>query len=182
MAGHGGKFSAQEIEYLRSVPAVLNVTANRITYTDSFKSACLERYLDGESPVRMFREAGMPPELIGYKRIERCFARWKTDKDRLLKQHNQDDRSDTEFFGTSPYVSAEAEEDARTVQPQPADAPSRRAFDGPDIRDLLIIQQIHHIDSLERRVERLQRELSVLRADDSGTPSSMDLTEEETSA
>lgn len=28
-------------------------------------------------PTKIFREAGLPPELIGYKRIERSVARWK---------------------------------------------------------------------------------------------------------
>ena len=27
--------------------------------------------------MEMFREAGLGPELIGYKRIERCVARWR---------------------------------------------------------------------------------------------------------
>ena len=38
---------------------------------------CVIRYLAGESPTKIFREAGLPPELIGYKRIERSVARWK---------------------------------------------------------------------------------------------------------
>ena len=38
---------------------------------------CTIRYLAGESPTKIFREAGLPPELVGYKRIERSVARWK---------------------------------------------------------------------------------------------------------
>ena len=31
---------------------------------------------NGESPTVLFREAGLGPELIGEKRIERCMHRW----------------------------------------------------------------------------------------------------------
>lgn len=78
MARGGGAFSDEEIQLLRGLPAVANVTRNRITYADSFKQMCTIRYLTGESPTKIFREAGLPPDLIGYKRIERCVDRWKT--------------------------------------------------------------------------------------------------------
>lgn len=70
-----GAFSPEEVEYLRSLPVVAEATSRRITYTESFKHNCMRRYHAGESPVELFREAGLDPSLIGYKRIERCFAR-----------------------------------------------------------------------------------------------------------
>lgn len=70
-------FTDAQMRYLRSLPAVAAVSRTRIVYADEFKQACLERYLAGDSPVRMFREAGLDPKLVGYKRIEHCFARWK---------------------------------------------------------------------------------------------------------
>ena len=73
----GGVFSDEEIQLLRGLPAVANVTRNRITYSDAFKQVCTIRYLAGESPTKIFREAGLPPDLVGYKRIERSVARWK---------------------------------------------------------------------------------------------------------
>ena len=73
----GGVFSDEEIQLLRGLPAVANVTRNRITYSDAFKQACTIRYLAGESPTKIFREAGLPPDLVGCKRIERSVARWK---------------------------------------------------------------------------------------------------------
>ena len=73
----GGVFSDEEIQLLRGLPAVANVTRNRITYSDAFKQLCTIRYLAGESPTKIFREAGLPPDLVGYKRIERSVARWK---------------------------------------------------------------------------------------------------------
>ena len=73
----GGSFSMNELQMLRDLPAVANVSKDRITYSNAFKQVCVIRYLAGESPTKIFREAGLPPELIGYKRIERSVARWK---------------------------------------------------------------------------------------------------------
>lgn len=66
-----------EFQMLRDLPTVANVSKDRITYSNAFKQVCVIRYLAGESPTKIFREAGLPPELIGYKRIERSVARWK---------------------------------------------------------------------------------------------------------
>lgn len=77
MCNGGGAFSQEEVEYLRSLPAVAEATTRRITYTEAFKHNCVRRYRSGESPVEIFREAGLDPSLIGHKRIERCLARWR---------------------------------------------------------------------------------------------------------
>ena len=77
MVRGGGAFSSEEMQLLRGLPAVANVTRDRITYSDIFKQVCTIRYLAGESPTKIFREAGLPPDLVGYKRIERSVARWK---------------------------------------------------------------------------------------------------------
>lgn len=70
-------FTDEERAYLESLPAVAGVSGGMIRYTDEFRDSCMERYLSGASPVRIFREAGLDPELIGHKRIERCIARWR---------------------------------------------------------------------------------------------------------
>lgn len=70
-------FDDGQVTYLNGLPAVRSATANRIEYAEDFQRECMERYSRGESPVKMFREAGLGPEIIGYKRIERCIARWK---------------------------------------------------------------------------------------------------------
>lgn len=70
-------FSRDEIAYLYSLPAVERVTHGRITYSEQFKRECMRQYAMGESPAKVFREAGLGSELVGYKRIERCIARWK---------------------------------------------------------------------------------------------------------
>lgn len=76
----GGAFSPEEVEYLKTLPAVADATSRRITYTEEFKRDCVARYLKGASPVRMFREAGMPPSLVGYKRIECAMSRWSRNE------------------------------------------------------------------------------------------------------
>lgn len=70
-------FSAREIRYLQSLPAVERVAQNRIHYTEEFKRDCIRQYEAGESPAQIFRRAGLDSSLIGYKRIERCIARWR---------------------------------------------------------------------------------------------------------
>lgn len=71
------EFTKDEIEYLRSLRAVSKVTNGRIRYTEEFKRDCMRRYSEGEAPIKIFRDAGLDPVLIGYKRIERCISRWK---------------------------------------------------------------------------------------------------------
>lgn len=70
MAGSQGLFTLKEAAYLRSLPAVKEVSATRITYSDRFKVECVRRYLKGESARKIFRDAGLDPSLIGAKRIE----------------------------------------------------------------------------------------------------------------
>ncbi|MEE8726808.1 MAG: HTH domain-containing protein [Bifidobacterium thermacidophilum] len=96
MARSGGRFSDEEIMQLRKLPSVANVTHDRITYSDTFRHVCVIRYLAGESPTKIFREAGLPPELIGYKRIERCVARWKESAMKTAKA--SEDMSNSEVI------------------------------------------------------------------------------------
>lgn len=128
----GGAFSDEEIQLLRGLPAVSNVTRDRITYSDTFRQVCTIRYLAGESPTKIFREAGLPPELVGYKRIERSVARWK----------------DT---ATEPKPAATAA--SNDVHPL-----SLGLFDG-DTAGIIIRQQARRIDELERDVVRLRNKL-----------------------
>lgn len=72
-----GKFTAKERAYLLTLPAVESVTQGRIFYTEEFKADCMRRYHEGDSPARIFAEAGLYSDLIGNKRIERCVSRWR---------------------------------------------------------------------------------------------------------
>ena len=49
---------------------------SRIRYAEWCKRECVSSAENGESLTVLFREAGLGPELIGEKRIERCMHRW----------------------------------------------------------------------------------------------------------
>ena len=73
-------FTAKTRKYLGSLDAVESVTQYRICYSKEFRDDCMRRYAEGGSPAAIFREAGLDPKIIGYKRVERCIARWKMRK------------------------------------------------------------------------------------------------------
>lgn len=168
----GGAFSDEEIQLLRGLPAVSNVTRDRITYSDTFRQVCTIRYLAGESPTKIFREAGLPPELVGYKRIERSVARWK---EAAIKSVNgSDTMTDGEIIAqlAARYKRALAtrrslEDIANTAtEPKPAATAASNdvhplslgLFDG-DTAGIIIRQQARRIDELERDVVRLRNKL-----------------------
>lgn len=72
-----GRFTKQEIKYLKSLDAVANATPIRIIYKPEFKNHFLEEYYAGGSPKKIFEDAGLLVSMLGYKRIERSCARWK---------------------------------------------------------------------------------------------------------
>lgn len=145
---NGGAFSARERQYLESLPAVEHVIGDRITYTERFKRYCVARYNRGDSPQRIFRDAGLDSQLIGYKRIERCVARWKHSV--------QGTESDiAEFLG--PSISSEHLSYGRvgSLRRESSDAGvSERALDN-DTRDLMLMQQARRIAELERQLKSL---------------------------
>lgn len=172
MHNGGGTFSPEEVEYLRSLPVVAEATSKRITYTESFKHNCMRRYLAGESPVELFREAGLDPSLVGYKRIERCFARWRaipcrmhTDRLVPIDGHVPDGgyAVDGVCVSNDGYAARgdRTADDGRTAAPdldaRAADASASRT--DTDVRDLLIVQQVRRIDALEREIVALRAEL-----------------------
>lgn len=180
----GGAFSPEEVKYLKSLPAVAEATSRRITYTDDFKRYCVTRYNEGASPVRLFREAGLDSALIGYKRIERCLARWREAQDEILGaeapepaeknslgggvSHSKFYRSGT--AGTSDTANEWRETEGAAIAAKAGSesdfhvSPERRAIIFPisrkeqnnDLRDLLIAQQVRRIDELERQVDMLE--------------------------
>lgn len=181
MTSGGGTFSPEEIKYLKSLSAVAEATAKRITYTDDFKRYCVVHYNEGALPVRMFREAGLDPALIGYKRIERCLARWRESQDEILNSGNAKAGADSELFRSGAAGAPNIPESARAARAWRDSAesslpagtgsesdfhvsPERRAIIFPvsrkeqnnDLRDLLISQQVRRIDELERQVDMLE--------------------------
>ncbi|MBW3091753.1 hypothetical protein KIH79_02060 [Bifidobacterium sp. 82T10] len=134
-------FTAEEVRYLESLPVVANATAARITYTRAFKRDCLRRYLDGEHAADLFREAGLKPEMIGRKRIERCLARWKAERDAILDDSTGDATASVDAASSTPCASG-----------------NDLVCTG-DVRDRIIVQQTHYIDALEQEIADLRRRL-----------------------
>nr|WP_191997338.1 hypothetical protein [Bifidobacterium sp. SMB2] len=125
--GHGRRiFLDEEIDYLNSLSAVRHATRTRITYEDAFKIECLRRDRNGESPTRVFREAGLGSELLGSKRIERCMSRWRSDPNLQTALERYDDGAGVPSTG------------------------------GTDPRDALIRRQAARIAALEIEVRRLR--------------------------
>ena len=126
-------FTAGERAYLQSLAAVDEVDASsRIHYADWFRDECMRRYRAGEKPAALFREAGLDPKLIGYKRVERAFARWR-------------------HTGRTPPPDT-------TANPNPNSA-SRPKPVAPvsDPRDRLIATQALRIQELEEEISELKR-------------------------
>ena len=159
-----GLFTAKERAYLASLSAVKSVSASHIRYTDQFRVECMCRYDAGESPAAIFREAGLDPKLIGYKRVERCIARWKRRQEREEKTGK---RAKLRALGAeglqvlehknlthpewpiSNKSDVNAEDDAVSGLSQVAAA--RLSIIE---RDLLIARQALRIDELERVLQR----------------------------
>ena len=153
-----GKFTAKERAYLSSLPAVKSVSASRIRYSDRFRVEVMCRYNAGESPSAIFREAGLDPKLIGYKRVERCIARWKQqERDERRKgkgamnhylQDVEDDLSIAELQGAT----HEGETNDLTEADESQDMAAKLAQTQLTINkcDLLIAKQALRIDELER--------------------------------
>ena len=74
------EFTLEEVCYLESLPAIAHVTSKRITYAHEFQVYCMYWYMRGLRPYQIFSSVGMPLELIGAKRIERCISRWSGDR------------------------------------------------------------------------------------------------------
>ncbi|WP_347010938.1 hypothetical protein [Bifidobacterium dentium] len=164
MSNGGGMFSPEEVAYLKTLPAVAEAMARRITYSEAFKQSCMRRYHAGESPVKLFREAGLDPALIGYKRIERCFARWRKSSGDAMAGSRYDDRLDA----ASAHVLASMQTVTSDRSSSQSQAPLRAitfpaaSRDGSvDVRDLMIYQQVRRIDELEQEVGTLRMRLNL---------------------
>ena len=146
----GGALSPEERAYLELLPAVKHVTQTRIIYEEAFKRECVRRYYAGARPVAMFREAGLDPDLIGYKRIERCIARWKRAYGPEIQS-----AGDAAEDGTAMSLS-----EALTKPDMFAMRNMGRVRGKKDYRDMLIYQQVRQINRLELRIKELETQLS----------------------
>lgn len=165
-------FTMKEIAYLRSLPAVESVGRDRIRYAQWFKNDCIVRYRGGDSPARIFRDAGLDSSMIGYKRIERCVARWRSEipEGSQLSGHalRAESPESTDVAGLLQHFAAKWSEERSH-----GNGAELRAHDGHgtpvmhvaeqeavrsagiDLRDELIAQQIHRIRELEHEIDML---------------------------
>ncbi|PST46640.1 hypothetical protein COO72_12460 [Bifidobacterium callitrichos] len=154
----GETFTPQQVAYLGSLPAVAGVGPNRIRYTEGFRKACMRRYLKGAHPTDLFRKAGLGPEVVGKKRIERAFARWRAKTTTDLGDDPDDERFfpygepvETERGGVNRWRRQTGHHDLDTGM----GLTDRRA---PDMETLA-----HMVDRLARRNSLLRRENRILR-------------------
>ncbi|MBW3089026.1 transposase [Bifidobacterium sp. 82T24] len=163
------EFTNDEITYLRSLRAVARVSNGRIRYTEAFKRECMRRYGAGESPAKIFRDAGLDSSLIGYKRIERCIARWRgmlSDDSIMHPENTQPSRVPMPTHGKGEESPA-PENHANEETAESSFAPKLHVRSGRrDLRDLLIAQQVRRIEELEHEVTLLQTELERMQQDD----------------
>ena len=156
-----GKFTTRERAYLMSLPAVESVTPERIFYAERFKAECMRRYHEGESPTKIFNDAGLYSSLIGYKRIERCIARWRADErsGRLGSEYetgdvvvnNLPDIPQARFVGNGAFHAQNARWAAQT----------RASRSVQDVSGLLLMRYESRLRTLEKRIaimaERIDR-------------------------
>ena len=170
-SSRGGMFSIREIEYLESLPAVERVVNGRIVYTDEFTRECIRRYRAGESPSEIFRRSGMDAALIGYKRIERCIARWKSSA--RLNAGAKSDVGESKFDvapslrwvapvqvhrslvnGTAFDDSGEAP--LHELESEEGRSERHAKLDDLRVQAMIIRQQARRINELEQEVQRLR--------------------------
>ena len=81
-AARTGKVRSVQCQELRSQLRPASISGLWMPWNRSpkeFRDDCMRRYAEGGSPAAIFREAGLDPKIIGYKRVERCIARWKAE-------------------------------------------------------------------------------------------------------
>lgn len=84
MRGRARELSDVQWRLVTLSPAVDHVRGDRIYLTDGFRVHLLARLDAGDSPSRVFAEAGLPSSVIGGKRIER--AAYKVRHNRSVRE------------------------------------------------------------------------------------------------
>lgn len=166
------KFTAKERAYLLSLPAVESVTKERIFYSKDFRKECMRRYNRGESPTRIFNEAGLYSSLIGYKRIERCIARWRADE--ISKRPNDPNGVDdllvpprermSSVYPETDAGTEHAEDGASATTDEErrhggAAMPGSRLRTPQDVSGLMLIRYESRLRDLERQIKDLRARL-----------------------
>lgn len=139
------RFDNKEIRYLNSLDAVESATPTRIRYTDAFRDEFLRRDMAGESPTVIFREAGLPPNLIGAKRIERAAARWREEGAKPVSELAAAQPGDLDRLGEYQRLTDRLAQHVRQLERHAQHAE----------QDIFNLEQ--HIIRLEQRMRLLER-------------------------
>lgn len=164
-----GKFTEAEREYLMSLDAVDDVRGGSIHYSDRFRIEAMARYRSGERPKAIFESAGLLVEMVGYKRIERSFARWReNDLEDILARNLDASAPDRE--------SARSHRRGRKPVKKPAGSRDGGAEGLLREKDETIAYQAREIERLKMEVEALKglRRLEMRLAAEERTPSKSD--------
>lgn len=70
------KLSQEVLISLKGNRWVERITDSQIIYTYKFKMEAVEEYLRGNSPEEIFKEAGIPVELLKKDYARHCLKRW----------------------------------------------------------------------------------------------------------
>lgn len=70
-----GKFSENDIVQLRESIYVDYVSEREVSFTEEFKRILWEQKKQGKNAPAIFREYGIDPQILGYKRIENLIKR-----------------------------------------------------------------------------------------------------------
>ena len=67
---HTNPFSKHEVEILRSNPNVLRVSETSVSFTEEFRELLYEEKCHGKTLVKVLRDNGIEPEILGPSRLE----------------------------------------------------------------------------------------------------------------
>ncbi|MFC3256320.1 IS3 family transposase [Paenibacillus sepulcri] len=75
--GASRTFTEQEMRQLELNPNVRRVSDTTITYAPTFKTAAVQAYLEGQTPMEIFYAAGFNMDVIGHEKPKKCLLRWR---------------------------------------------------------------------------------------------------------
>ena len=70
-------FTKEQIDNLLSNPHIKSCSDRSVTYTTAFKQQAVRLYEQGLTSTKIFKQAGMSLEVIGYHKPTACLLRWR---------------------------------------------------------------------------------------------------------
>lgn len=79
------QFTEEQKKELLKSPYIAKVHSNHLEYSTEFKQMVVEQYLNGQTPIQIFVNAGLNLELIGTKNAFNLIKKWLNEKEKLPK-------------------------------------------------------------------------------------------------